>query len=260
MRRMDYKHYRWFICLLIVGCTVFVILSIRQVYQRIYAPTAPITAAPMMTPQTGSPATIPTLPPARLINLSVPTGSVTTGSALFASRPTVNTRHSLYATSNAQVHTIGGGGSGNAHLSAPLHTSGSRGIMYSSAPVIAMASTSSFTLKGNSYSPDLQPNRSLPRRIQSNGDGSYDGETKTEGGFTYYWNEATETWVLDMPVGTTKTEGGITYMWDGSAWQVMTGTDPTGEVPLGDTPWCGIILLALAYCIYRKSICGTFVG
>ena len=89
------------------------------------------------------------------------------------------------------------------------------------------------------------------RRIQANGDGSYDGETKSEGGYTYYWDEAAENWILSMPVGATKTEGGITYIWNGSSWEVVTGTDPAAPTPVGNIPWWIIFILTSLYSIAK---------
>lgn len=86
-----------------------------------------------------------------------------------------------------------------------------------------------------------------PRRIQANGDGSYDGETKTEDGNTYYWDEDAEEWINTTPIGTTKTENGITYEWNGTKWVPIAGTDPTIPQPVGATPWAVMAVLALVY-------------
>ena len=90
-----------------------------------------------------------------------------------------------------------------------------------------------------------------PRRIRENGDGSYNGETKTEGGNTYYWDEDAEEWINNTPIGTTKTENGQTLEWNGSKWVVVKGTDP--YVPVGPMPWLFMAVLSAAYVVVKSG-------
>jgi hypothetical protein len=94
------------------------------------------------------------------------------------------------------------------------------------------------------------------RRIQANGDGSYNGETKEEGGNIYYWDEKKEEWILwvndtNTPIGTTKTVEGKTYEWDGQYWVLMEGTDP--GLPIGATPWLFMAVLAVGYVVIKSG-------
>lgn len=170
--------------------------------------------------------------------------------------PSASSSMKIYTTSSAQVRTIGSGvGSGAGGGIATTNGVGSsrRGIIYGGAsvsmPTLALATPSIAT------EPSSARYTTGPRRIRENGDGSYNGETKTEGGNTYYWDEDAEEWINNTPIGTTKTENGQTLEWNGSKWVVVKGTDP--YVPVGPMPWLFMAVLAVGYvCWKRRSSLG----
>lgn len=159
----------------------------------------------------------------------------------------------IHTTSSAQVRTIGsGGGSGGGGIATTNGVGSSRrGITYGGAsvsmPTLALATPSlAATPSAQGYNSGVNG----PRRIRENGDGSYNGETKTEGGNTYYWDEDAEEWINNTPIGTTKTENGQTLEWNGSKWVVVKGTDP--YVPVGPMPWLFMTVLAAGYMVIKK--------
>ena len=156
----------------------------------------------------------------------------------------------IHTTSSAQVRTIGSGGSSGASGIATTNggSSSRRGITYGGAsvsmPTLALSTPSMAT------GPSSARHTTGPRRIRENGDGSYNGETKTEGGNTYYWDEDAEEWINNTPIGTTKTENGQTLEWNGDDWVVVKGTDP--YVPIGPMPWLFMAVLSAAYVVVKS--------
>lgn len=158
----------------------------------------------------------------------------------------------IHTTSSAQVRYIGsGGGSGASGGIATTNGVGSsrRGITYGGAsvsmPTLALAKPYMAT------DPSSVRYTTGPRRILSNGDGSYHGETKKdENGNILYWDEDLG-WVDKTPIGTTKTLDGKTYEWDGSRWVLMEGTDP--YVPVGPMPWLFMAVLSAAYVVVKSG-------
>lgn len=168
--------------------------------------------------------------------------------------PSASSSMKIYTTSSAQVRTIGsGGGSGAGGGIATTNGVGSsrRGMTYSGAtvamPTLALATPSlAATPSAQGYNSGVNG----PRRIRENGDGSYNGETKEEGGNIFYWDEDLG-WVDKTPIGTTKTENGQTYEWNGSDWVLMEGTDP--GLPIGATPWLFMAVLAVGYVVVKSG-------
>lgn len=238
--------------LLLILLVVLGVICIHQTYLTISAVQQPKTFAPAVPTYTNhSTARTPqsVLPrmarPMRIQPVSV-------NSRPFARQPITSAKSKgIFATSDAQVRTIGSGAGSMLGRDSGSSFSNGRGIVYTNAsvtmPMFAMTSTSTMaTHATESFA------KSGPRRIQSNGDGSYDGEIKIEAGYTYYWDEASETWISTMPVGTTKTEGGITYMWNGTSWEVVTGTDPLAPAPIGEISWLMLIASVALYAIYKE--------
>lgn len=100
-----------------------------------------------------------------------------------------------------------------------------------------------------------------PRRINSDDPGEYEGEQKTEGGNTFYWDG--ERWINITPIGATKIEIvngiGITYEWDGTDWvKISDQADPT--LPVGATPWAVMAVLALVYTSRKRSVKGELMS
>lgn len=165
----------------------------------------------------------------------------------------------IHTTSSAEVRSVGSGGGGGGGIATTNGTTTSaRGMRYGGAslsmPTLALATPSM------AAEPSMvEPRAAGPRRIQANGDGSYNGETKEEGGNIYYWDEDLG-WVDKTPIGTTKTENGQTYEWNGTDWVLMEGTDPTVQ-PIGATPWLFMVVLAVGYvCWKRRSSLGRRQG
>lgn len=190
---------------------------------------------------------------------------MTSGSVPHATPYTLHTSPSsftIHTTSSAQVRTIGSGvgsGAGGGGIATTNSSSSSRrGMTYSGASV-AMPTLALATPSIAAEPSMVEPRTAGPRRIRENGDGSYNGETKTEGGNTYYWDEEAEEWVNNTPIGTTKTENGQTLEWNGSKWVVVKGTDP--YVPVGPMPWLFIAVLAVGYvCWKRRSSLARLSG
>lgn len=156
----------------------------------------------------------------------------------------------IHTTSSAEVRSVGSGGGGGGGIATTNgSTSSRRGITYGGAslsmPTLALATPSLAT------DPSSARYTTGPRRIRENGDGSYNGETKTEGGNTYYWDEDAEEWINNTPIGTTKTENGQTLEWNGDDWVVVKGTDP--YVPVGPMPWLFMAVLSAAYVVIKSG-------
>ncbi len=186
-------------------------------------------------------------PSLRRTAVAVPMAS---GSVPHATPYTLHTSPSsftIHTTSSAQVRTIGSGGGGGI-ATTNGSSSSRRGITYGGAsvamPTLALATPSMAT------DPSSARYTTGPRRIRENGDGSYNGETKTEGGNTYYWDEDAEEWINNTPIGTTKTENGQTLEWNGDDWVVVKGTDP--YVPVGPMPWLFMAVLAVGYIYWKR--------
>lgn len=166
--------------------------------------------------------------------------------------PSASSSMKIYTTSSAEVRSIGSGaGVGIATTNGV--SSSRRGMTYSGASV-AMPTLALATPSMAAEPSMVEPRAAGPRRIRENGDGSYNGETKEEGGNIFYWDEDLG-WVDKTPIGTTKTVEGKTYEWNGTDWVLMEGTDP--GLPIGATPWLFMAVLAAGYvCWKRRSSLG----
>lgn len=90
-----------------------------------------------------------------------------------------------------------------------------------------------------------------PRRIKSNGDGSYHGE-KHDG---QYWDDDEGEWVDELVEGMLQiqTNGGTTntYRWNGSSWELVSSiADP--NQPIGSLPFLLMLLLCGGYVVVKK--------
>lgn len=113
-----------------------------------------------------------------------------------------------------------------------------------------MTSTSSYV---PNYVPSYgssSPSRG-PRRIKSNGDGSYNGE-EHDG---LYWDEDEGEWVEDLVIGMLKIEtvGGVTntYRWNGSSWDLISSIEDPGQ-PIGSLPFLLMLSLCGGYVMLKK--------
>ena len=163
----------------------------------------------------------------------------------------------IHTTSSAQVRSVGTGIGGSGVASAMTASSAQRGITYGGASVSVPMLAINTVVASPAQTVESGTRAAGPRRILPNGDGSYNGETKEEGGNTYYWDEDANDgeggWINNTPVGTTKTVDGVTWEWDGTKWVKKTGTDPGPSVPVGTAPWLLLVLLAALYTVRKKS-------
>lgn len=167
----------------------------------------------------------------------------------------------IHTTSSASLHSYGSGGGGAGGSMGFTGTSSpSRGIQSSgigsvSIPTLAMNTPKSSLLSASSAS---YSDIGGPWRIKPNGDGEYNGEYNP--GTGEWWNDDDEEWSENPFDGAIKIEGGITYKYVGTypsgTWvRVEDQADP--GVPVGDTPWIWMLLLAIAYVsakVVRKRI------
>lgn len=184
---------------------------------------------------------------------------MTSGSVPHSTPYTLHTSPSsftIHTTSSAEVRSVGSGGGGGGIATTNGSSSSRRGMTYSGASV-AMPTLALATPSMAAEPAMAEPRAAGPRRIQANGDGSYNGELSADG--TQYWDEEKEEWVDYIPIGTTKTENGQTYEWDGDDWVIVKGTDP--YVPVGPTPWLFMAVLAVGYIYWkRRSSLGITQG
>lgn len=174
-----------------------------------------------------------------------------------ASAPAAASNKGLYSTSSAKVKTIGSGGASGGGMMTGSNTSANsqRGITYGSTsvliPMIAMATP---THTSNAPTNTSSRHGIGPRRMPGS-PGEEEGDEVTDSEGTWMWDG--EQWILiksSLAVGTTKIEGGRTYRWNGSSWDDITDQIDPG-LPVGETPWIIMILLACAYALttlYRK--------
>ncbi len=194
-------------------------------------------------------------PSLRRTAVAVPMASGSVPHATPYTTRSTSSSFTIHTTSSAEVRSVGSGGGGGGGIATMNGTTTSaRGMRYGGAslsmPILALATPSMAAEPAMA-----EPRAAGPRRIQANGDGSYNGETKEEGGNIFYWDEDLG-WVDKTPIGTTKTENGQTYEWNGTDWVLMEGTDPTVQ-PIGATPWFFMAVLAVAYvCWKRRSSLG----
>lgn len=161
--------------------------------------------------------------------------------------------YKVYTTSSATVHTVGSGGGGGVLAGNGNSSSSSRGINYGSTtvsvPVLAMT-TASYTPQTTSPA-----RRGVgPRRMPGITGDEEEGDAQYDEGKWWYWDIDAETWRTDedpsLPVGTTRNISGYIEYWNGSKWVTMDEWLNPG-VPVGDTPWHWMILMAVAYGIVK---------
>ena len=176
------------------------------------------------------------------------------GHATMPKASSAGSNFKMYTTSSASVHSLGsggGGGGGSMSGGSSYGGSSSKGIQYSGGSV----SMPSLALVTPAYGEQSAISTRLGigrRRVEANGNGSYNGE--------YYnglwWNEAEDEWVDYLFNGATKMEGGIMYEYQDGVWSPIANQGNPG-VPIGDAPWHWTLLLAIAYVsakVVRKRI------
>jgi hypothetical protein len=163
----------------------------------------------------------------------------------------------LYTTSSARVSNTGFGGvSGGAvtaaspSASAHAYAGGNPSVTL---PILAMASSAQTSAYLSSAAPARMGGM---RRMPGITGDEWEGQEETDSEGTWVWDDE-QGWVLLEPaIGATKIEGGNTYRWNGSAWVLVSNQQDPG-LPLGDTPWLWMLLLAAIYAVlhFRTLIC-----
>ena len=161
-----------------------------------------------------------------------------------ASSATSGTGYKLYTTSSATLHSYGGGGGGGG-IGASHGSSSSKGIQYGgsgvSMPALALATPAYGAQSSISHSGDMRRMPGSP--------GTWEGETTVDGEGEWTWDG--EGWSLTIPEGSTKIVDGKTYVFRSGEW-VPVGDQQDPGVPIGDTPWLWMLLLAALYGVAKK--------
>ena len=187
------------------------------------------------------------------LHSSVPivSGGAVRGYAYYGHSPASSTAsgtgYKLYTTSSAALHSYGGGGGGA--IGASHGSSSSKGIQYGgsgvSMPTLALA-TPAVGSTSISRSGDMRRMPSSP--------GTWEGETAVDGEGEWTWDG--EGWSLTIPEGSTKIVDGKTYVFRSGEWVLIDDQQDPG-LPVGDTPWIWMLLLAALYVLYNKKESGS---
>ena len=144
------------------------------------------------------------------------------------------------------------------YTTAPAFSYGGRGIRTAS-PYSVM--TRSFAVSSSPYAvtqtaasaASYAPHGRGIRKVHSDGMGGYDGDDNGEHYEGKWWNATDEEWV-DKPFnGCKKIEGGLTYEYQNGVW-VLIANQADPYVPIGDTPWFWMLLLAAGYAALKMSL------
>ena len=173
----------------------------------------------------------------------------------------------VYQTSDHEVHSIGSGSgaSGTASFGTTNNQQSTPSASYS-VPTVAMSlpnvHTRTQTLANNNINrtttssiladagKSMAPRRAFgPRRINSDGTGSFDGEVNPEND-AQIWSEYDEGWIARPDDG-----AGHPYysnlVWDDAAgcWRQKSDV-PEPDAPIGTVPWLMLLLAAAGYGYY----------
>ena len=171
-----------------------------------------------------------------------------------ASSATSGTGYKLYTTSSATLHSYGGGGGGGG-IGASHGSSSSKGIQYGgsgvSMPALALATPAYGAQSSISHSGDMRRMPGSP--------GTWEGETTVDGEGEWTWDG--EGWSLTIPEGSTKIVDGKTYFFISGEWVLIDDQQDPG-LPVGDTQWVWMLLLAALYVLYttkkKAALAGRF--
>ena len=156
----------------------------------------------------------------------------------------------IHTTSSASLHSYGSGGGGGAMGTGGGSSSSSSSCGIQSSGISASIPTP--TLAIPTFASNSGQNVARPRYMPSYT--GYDEEITTDEDGTWLWDTEQDKWVLLEPaIGATKIEGGNTYRWNGSSWEVISNQQDPG-LPLGNTPWFWMLLLAAGYAAVKMSL------
>ncbi len=166
----------------------------------------------------------------------------------------------LYATSSAEVRTVGSGGGANAGGAvASSGASSSRGISYGGGAVASVAMpvlavNSSMMAAPVAAAESSMPSAIGPRRAKPT-DPGYDGQWSDAGagdGDWYYYDDWAGDWIEPWEGATRSAGVGNYWKYTGGEWVLVNDQgDPVNPQPLGATPWLLMMILACAYALYK---------
>lgn len=155
-------------------------------------------------------------------------------------------------TSTGYAGGNSGGGFGGGSSSTGSTSQSSVGGVHTSSISFAMPTIAMNSRISQNIAQEESMVMSAPRRIKTNGDGSYNGEPNGEG---QYWDDDEGEWVNDLVAGMLKIENsdGVTntYRWTGSSWELIESiADPNS--PIGSLPFLLMLLLCGAYVVVKE--------
>lgn len=162
----------------------------------------------------------------------------------------------LHTLSSASVHSIGSGGGGGGGMTGSRGSSSSKGIRTSggafampmlSMGSVSMGSGSSSMTAQNSGAAAGAPSRHGHLRLMPSEPGTEYGDVTEDGEGVWMWDS--EEWV-PVDEGDTKIVDGQLYALIEGEWKLVSNQSDPG-VPVGDTPWLWILLLAVAFALIR---------
>ena len=147
------------------------------------------------------------------------------------------------------------------YTTAPAFSYGGRGVRTASPYSPYSVMTRSFAVSSSPYAvtqtaasdASYAPHGRGIRKVHSDEMGGYDGDYNGEYYEGKWWNASDGEWV-DQPFnGCKKIEGGLTYEYQNGAW-VLIANQADPYVPIGDTPWFWMLLLAAGYAALKMSL------
>ena len=147
------------------------------------------------------------------------------------------------------------------YTTAPAFSYGGRGVRTASPYSPYSVMTRSFAVSSSPYAvtqtaasdASYSPHGRGIRKVHSDEMGGYDGDYNGEYYEGKWWNASDGEWV-DQPFnGCKKIEGGLTYEYQNGAW-VLIANQADPYVPIGDTPWFWMLLLAAGYAALKMSL------
>lgn len=143
------------------------------------------------------------------------------------------------------------------YTTAPAFSYGGRGVRTASPYSPYSVMTRSFAVSSSPYAvtqtaasaASYAPHGRGIRKVSDTGDGEYNGE--------YYegkwWNATDEEWVDHPFNGCKQIKEGLTYEYQNGDW-VLIANQADPYVPIGDTPWFWMLLLAAGYAALKMSL------
>lgn len=171
----------------------------------------------------------------------------------------------IHTTSSASVHSIGGGGAGGGGSmsgGSSFSSSSSKGLNYSggsvSIPTLAVNSSilaTSANAAEASAPLSVNTRQSIgPRRARPNDEDGEEGDwSDADAGDGDWWYKDEDGWRQPIE-GETRFDPtlGYTVVWNSSTSSWVKGSEYEPGVPVGNTPWLWLVLLALNYGVIKQ--------